>query len=113
MPHIIIEYPQQIIKEEQLPDMLKAVHHAVVASGLFEAGHIKTRAYPVKFYTNAGGDNPYLHIMARIKSGRSGDQKKQLSEAILEAIRSQDYSLSVATVEVIDMDRESYAKFSV
>lgn len=113
MPHIIIEYPRQVVADEQLPAILNAVHESVVASGLFESGHIKTRAYPIDFYTNAGGDKPYMHTMARIKSGRNPEQKKQLSEAILSAISGQDLSVAVITVEVIDMDRDSYTKFSV
>lgn len=113
MPHIIIEYPPQVVSEEQLPGILKSVHEAVVDSGLFESSHIKTRAYPIHFYSNAGGDKPYMHTMARIKSGRNAEQKKQLSEAILAAISGQNLSVAVITVEVIDMDRDSYTKFSV
>lgn len=113
MPHIIIEYPQPQISEEQLPGILKSVHEAVVESGLFESSHIKTRAYPMRFYTNAGGDKPYMHTMARIKSGRNAEQKKQLSEAILAALCTQQLALPVITVEVIDMDRDSYTRFSV
>jgi len=113
MPHIIIEYPQQSVSEDLLPAILQAVHEAVVTSGLFDASHIKTRAYPMQFYTNAGSDQPYIHTMARIKSGRNSEQKKQLSEVILAAIGEQKLAVSVATVEIIDMDRDSYSKYSV
>lgn len=113
MPHIIIEYPQSQISEEQLPDILKSVHEAVVDSGLFESSHIKTRAYPIHFYSKAGGDKPYMHTMARIKSGRNAEQKKQLSEAILAALCKEGLAVPVVTVEIIDMDRDSYTKHSI
>lgn len=113
MPHIIIEYPEPAVSEKQLPEILQAVHAAIAASGLFEASHIKTRLYPFRFYTNAGGDKPYIHIQARIKSGRSTEQKKQLSAAILAALTGLELAVAVSTVEVIDMERDSYSKYSM
>lgn len=112
MPHIIIEYVDQQAIEAQIPKLLMAVHECVAASGLYEPSHIKTRAYPFRFYSNAGGDKPYIHVQMRIKSGRNTEQKKQASEAVLAAIKKLQLPVQVVTVEVIDMDRDSYAKFA-
>ena len=110
MPHIIVEYSEQIADEEEVDAMLKAIHHSVADSGLFKANQIKTRAYPFREFTNAGGNNPYIHIQARIKSGRDLDNKKRLGEEILAGLGTLSIPASVITVEIIDMDRDSYGK---
>jgi len=111
MPHIIVEYAEDIVLDDDINDVLNAIHTACTSSGLFDESHIKTRAYPFKNYTNAGKQDPYMHIQARIKSGRDIDNKKQLSFAIITGLEALGLKASVITVEVVDMDRESYAKF--
>ena len=111
MPHIIVEYAEQLANDEQIDVILKTVHKAIADSGLFKANQIKTRAYPFRSFTNAGGSDSYIHIQARIKSGRDTDNKKQLGEVILAGLSTLDIPASVITVEIIDMERDSYAKY--
>ncbi len=110
MPHIIVEYNEQLFNDQQVQKILHTIHDTVVQSGLFETSHIKTRAYPFRHYTHAGGDTPYVHIQARIKSGRDQENKNRLSKAIAEGLKSAAITAPVITVEIIDMERESYAK---
>ena len=71
---------------------------------------IKTRAYPFKALTHAGEQEPYIHVQARIKSGRDAQNKAQLGAAILRGFEGIGCVSTVVNVEVIDMHRESYAK---
>ncbi len=112
MPHIIVEYPVDFLAKLQVEELLKTIHNTVSDSGLFDASHIKTRACPFLDYTNAGKADPYIHIQARIKSGRDADNKKRLSNAIINGIAKLNLKASVITVEVIDMDRGSYTKLT-
>lgn len=111
MPHIIVEYQEQAIAPTQIEPVLAAIHDAISTSGLFEPNQIKTRAYQFTTHTNAGEYRPYVHVQARIKSGRNSENKKQLAKVILGAFEKFSLSASVVTVEVIDMDRDSYGKF--
>lgn len=111
MPHIIIEYPENLLDDAAVLTMLKSVHTSIAESGLFKANQIKTRAYPFNVFTNAGENDPYIHIQARIKSGRDADNKKRFGEVILAGLESLNIQASVVTVEVIDMDRDSYGKY--
>lgn len=111
MPHIIVEYQDQAINKSQLESVLLAIHNAISESGLFKYDQIKTRAYEFKAHTNAGINNPYIHVQARIKSGRDEDNKKQLAKVILSAFELFSLKASVVTVEIIDMDRASYGKY--
>ena len=112
MPHIIVEYAQQLANEIEINAILRVIHNSIAESGLFKADQIKTRAYSFAEFTNAGGSEPYIHIQARIKSGRDADNKKRLGEAILASLAALNIPASVITVEIIDMDRDSYAKLA-
>ena len=112
MPHIIVEYSKQSVNETLVDAILHTVHHAIADSSLFKADQIKTRAYAFNKYTNAGDNEPYIHIQARIKSGRDIDNKKQLGDVILKGLSALNIPVSVITVEIIDMERESYGKYS-
>ena len=91
MPHIIVEYAEQVIDGQKVELILQLIHSSVADSGLFKADQIKTRAYPFSHFSNAGGDEAYIHIQARIKSGRNDDNKKQLSDVILSRFNTLGY----------------------
>ena len=114
MPHIILEYPDSYLSEPQVNEALQSIHNRAAASGLFETSHIRTRAYSFKHYTHGddGNDAPYLHIQARIKSGRDTGAKKKLSDSILQGLQCLGLPIGVITIEVVDMNRESYSKYS-
>ena len=111
MPHIIVEYSEQLFETSEVQSMLQTIHQSIVRSRLFDDSHIKIRAYPFKEYSNAGEKNPYIHVQARIKSGRDVDNKKRLSQEILIGLKTLNLRASVVTVEIIDMDRDSYSKY--
>ena len=111
MPHIIVEYSEKLLEDTEVNSMLQRIHRSIADSGLFKENQIKTRAYPFKEFTNAGESNPYIHIQARIKIGRDADNKKRLGEVILAGFETLNIQASVITVEVIDMDRDSYGKY--
>ncbi len=113
MPHIIIEFSSDIASDSQIGVMLDAVHQAAVASGLFDASHVRVRAYPAHLYRVGGSIDPFLHAQVRIHPGRSTEQKKNLSNAILEAMRECQRTAHSITVEIIEMERASYARYVV
>ena len=104
MPHMVLD--------EQIPHMIDAVHHAAFSTGLFVETHIRTRAIPVSFYRTGTGYEPFIHAQLRIHSGRDEKQKKDLSRTVLNAILQQGWPASVVTVEVVDMDIDSYSRHS-
>lgn len=112
MPHLILEYSQAQASDERVERMLDAVHAAAAGTGLFDAHHIRVRAIPVVFYRTGGSRDHFIHAQLRIHAGRNEAQKKTLSEAVLAAIRDQAWPAHVVTVEVVDMDRATYAKYS-
>ena len=112
MPHLIIEYAQDMGVDDKVPAMLDAIHNAAVATGLFDEGNIKVRAIPLVHYRFGKGQDPFMHAQLRIQMGRNQDQKKALSHAVLNALRQQHWPAKMITVEVVEMDTLTYAKYS-
>jgi 5-carboxymethyl-2-hydroxymuconate isomerase len=112
VPHLILEFARELAGDSAVPAMLDAVHDAAASTGLFQEDHIKTRAHPVAFYRTGTGHAPFIHAQLRIKTGRDEAQKRALSQAVLAAIREQGWPARVITVEVVDMDAATYAKYS-
>ncbi len=110
MPHIIIEYPAAQASSLQVEAMLVAVHRAVVGTGLFDEGHIRVRGWPLLHYLVGGERRGFVHAQCRIHTGRSPEQRRMLSEAVLAALGAQQWVVEVITVEVVELAGESYAK---
>ncbi|MDH5258025.1 MAG: 5-carboxymethyl-2-hydroxymuconate Delta-isomerase [Gammaproteobacteria bacterium] len=112
MPHLIVEYVCHLVTDEAVFAMIDSVHDATKETGLFVESHIKIRAIPISFYRTGGRSDPFIHAQLRIKSGRNDAQKKKLADAVLAAILQQAWPVKVTTVEVVDMDAASYAKYT-
>ena len=113
MPHLIIEYVEHLADEEKLPAMIDAVHAAAKSSGLFDERDIKTRLIPLTHYRAGAAGESFIHVELRLLDGRNAAQKKQLAEGVLKAVLEQGWNPDQASVEIVDMERESYAKYWV
>jgi 5-carboxymethyl-2-hydroxymuconate isomerase len=111
MPHLIIEYSQPQAEPEQVETLLDAVHQAAAQTGLFEESHIRVRALPVVFYRTGGSDGHFIHAQLRIHAGRNEAQKRWLSGVVLDALKAQQWPAVSITVEVVELDRATYAKY--
>ena len=114
MPHCIIEYSQELENEIDPKLMINAAHQGALASGLFEENHIKSRTVSYQHYKTGAKDLRFIHITARILSGRTLEQKADLSQNILVQFKvlleEKGLSAISVTVEVSDMEREAYSK---
>ena len=112
MPHFIIEFSQGQAEDAQVEAMLDAVHLSAVNTDLFDDSHIRVRAIPVSFYRTGGKCEHFIHVQCRIHTGRDEAKKCRLSEAVLGALTAQGWLASSITVEVVEMDRATYAKYT-
>ena len=112
MPHVIIEFSEELASAGQIEMLLDEINRAAAGTGLFEASHIRVRAMAYAHYRVAGKREPFIHAQCRIHAGRSETQQRQLSEAVLLALRAQGWPVRVITVEVVEMERASYAKYT-
>jgi 5-carboxymethyl-2-hydroxymuconate isomerase len=87
MPHIIVEYSANLDDGVDVKALVDDLHAVAAASGLFEIAAIRTRAVRREVFRVADGDarNAFVHITARIRQGRTVEQRKALGQALLAA----------------------------
>ncbi|MDN3380093.1 MULTISPECIES: 5-carboxymethyl-2-hydroxymuconate Delta-isomerase [unclassified Pseudoalteromonas] len=108
MPHVVIEHSEDL---PLLPQVLvDKVHQTTFESGLFELSTIKTRAIAYQHYQLGEGKDGFIYIAAYIMAGRTTTEKQDLSERLLNCLRTycrKSYSLSV---NIYENNSDTYRK---
>lgn len=113
MPHLTIDYSSNL-DASITPALLRTANAALLATGQFQEADIKTRAQGFDCFAVGTQDAARGFVAARlaILSGRSSQIKREVADvllAALEAITDDKLELQIS-VEVVDIDRDSYAK---
>ncbi|MBU2966801.1 5-carboxymethyl-2-hydroxymuconate Delta-isomerase [Amphritea sp. 2_MG-2023] len=108
MPHCIIEHSASLKGEE----LLSPVFQGVLNSGLFTAdgSDIKVRGLPYSVYQTGNTNADFVHVTVRILAGRTDAEKQRLSAGVLATINALKLVDCSVTIEVVDIDRQSYSK---
>ncbi len=110
MPHCIVEYSNSPVIAENINELLTSVFKGAIDSQLFDAPSVKTRAIAFDSYQVGDTDKLFVHVTAKILSGRTLEQRQRLSKSIINSLSSFNFDNTSYTVEVIEMERESYEK---
>ena len=108
MPHCIIEHSAGI-NEQNLMD---AVFKGALESQLFSQDDIKLRTIGYAHARAGALEQSFIHVTCKILSGRTLEQRQTLSSLIIEELRSFTSYADSVTVEVVEMERASYQKFT-
>ncbi len=111
MPHVIAEYSANLEDRLDVAALVADLHQAAIDSGIAELPAIRTRAVRREHTRVADGNpaNGFVHIVARLRAGRSIDQRKHLGQMLLAAADKRleavypTHPLGL-TVEVHDID---------
>ena len=110
MPHCIIEYSTTLGRQLSPSALVMAVHEGARDSGLFGEADIKSRAIGYDYHHSGGPSRDFVHATLKILSGRTPEQKQALSARVLDALAGLGLKDISLTVDVVDMERECYAK---
>ena len=113
MPHCIIEYSNEIEKFVKPIQLINAVYQGALKSDLFEDEDIKTRSIAYETYQSGSIKKAFVHVTVKILSGRNVEQKKELSNLILSHLKAIDFPQILLTVEVVEMEKESYSRLVI
>lgn len=88
MPHIIVEYSQNLEPVMDLEGLLGTLHRAALDTGVFPLAGLRTRAEPRDRYLIADGnpDHGFVHVTARIGHGRSEAVRGEVSAHLFETL---------------------------
>ena len=116
MPHLIVEYSHNLAgfpEAQALTELNKAV---TASTEVADEADLKTRFTVASSFAVGTADEPraFVHAQLRLLSGRTTEAKKDLSERIASVLRRLAPRpagvLVQLSVEIVDMDRGSYAK---
>ena len=96
MPHIIVEYSANLEAALPIAALVADVHRAVLATGIFKIGAVRTRAERRDIFVVADGDpqNAFINVVARIGRGRELEKRQGLAAAIMAALDAQTATLA-------------------
>jgi 5-carboxymethyl-2-hydroxymuconate isomerase len=116
MPHLIVEYSRNLAGFPEA-QALTELNQAVTASPeIADEADLKTRFIVANSFAigTAPDARAFVHAQLRLLSGRTPEAKRELSERIASVLRRlapRPAGVQVQlSVEVVDMDRGSYAK---
>ena len=110
MPHCIIEYSKDLNETVNIEELVNTVFNGAVNSELFSSSHIKTRALTYNHYLVGETKTNFIHITVKLLTGRNSDQRKLLSDSIISELKKMTLPPISISVEVVDMEKESYVK---
>ncbi len=90
MPHVIIEYSDNLSSVIDIESLVGAMHEAAVSLEALPTGGIRTRAVGRQHYRVADGDsgNGFIYVTLRIGEGRSADVQQFVGESLFAALNS-------------------------
>jgi 5-carboxymethyl-2-hydroxymuconate isomerase len=119
MPHIVVEYSANLEEELDIRALLQKIHAAVLASGVFKVGAVRTRAERREVYLIADGDpdNAFIHIEIRMAPGRDATERKSVAQGVLDTIAAETRDVFARaglglSVEVREIDNSASVRLN-
>jgi len=108
MPHCVVEHSANFDSDL----LVREVFSAALGAGLFEpdGSDIKVRALSYSSYLTGPRKSDFIHVVLKILSGRTPQQRSTLSNAVANRLAALGYIDTSITVEVVEIDRDSYCK---
>ena len=111
MPHLTVEYSANLAGRTDLDALCRALHTAMMASGLFELGAVRVRALQADHYAVADllPENAFAALTLRIGAGRTPEDRKRAGDLIFKAASEALAPLFgtphfALTLEIIEID---------
>lgn len=108
MPHLIIECSANVVGNTSTQQLMDTVYEAAESTQLFTPGDIKVRIRPFETYRLAEGQTSFLHVFGYIMQGRTDQQKKQLSEAVVSALNQLVPDTTFISMNVMEFEKANY-----
>ncbi|MBV7485823.1 5-carboxymethyl-2-hydroxymuconate Delta-isomerase [Bordetella sp. BOR01] len=91
MPHIWIEYSNNLRPRLDVPQLMRTVQDSAIDDGsVFPLAGARTRAIAIEDYLIVDGhpDNTFIHVTIKIGHGRDAAEKQRAAERVFAALRA-------------------------
>ncbi|CCN35124.1 putative 5-carboxymethyl-2-hydroxymuconate delta-isomerase [Vibrio nigripulchritudo SO65] len=112
MPNLVMEYSNSVDERVNVPLLLEDLHQAAIESGLFDVASVKSRAFRCHHWLVGDQEDAvdFIHITFDLLSGRTEEQKRNLSRQLMEILQEQASAVHSLTINVRDMDTKCFQK---
>ncbi|EGA69861.1 5-carboxymethyl-2-hydroxymuconate isomerase [Vibrio sinaloensis DSM 21326] len=112
MPNLVMEYSNSVDERVNVQGLLEDLHKVALQSGLFDVGSVKSRALRCHHWLvgDEGDSVDFIHISFELLDGRTAEQKCELSRQLMTVLQEQASHVRSLTVNMRDMDKESFQK---
>lgn len=110
MPHIVIEYSDNLGQNIKQSNLMTHAHQAVLDSALFSPDAVKARSLAYTDYVLPEGANSFIHITVSILQGRSVEERLSLSTAVFKVAQDLVSNADKISVDIHEMNTETYRK---
>ena len=93
MPHVVVEYTENLRAHADIPALLKKANALLIAQRtdagpVFPIGGIRSRANALSDYrvADGSGDDAFVHVTVKIGAGRDEATKKKVFDALFAMI---------------------------
>ena len=88
MPHFRVEYSANLQGKADIAALCVTIHKTIMATGLFELGAVRVRAFRADDYAIADllHENAFVDMEFRVGQGRSAVELKNTGEAIFKSM---------------------------
>ncbi len=108
MPHVIIEYADILEAQVTRKNLVNTIHQTVEKSGLFSPADIRSRTQSFDRFRLGVTQHSFLHITIRLLSGRTDEQKLELTQSIIQAVQSLSLTDVQISCECVEIHNASY-----
>lgn len=113
MPHVIIEYTDNLTGETDIPTLLEGIHAVLMGHGtVFPVGGIRSRAVALHDYRVADGreDDAFVHVTLKIGAGRSEEVKKQVGDELFDVVKAHFTDLFARRSLALSMELQEFSE---
>jgi len=111
MPHFVVDCSESVLTLVDPGVLMRTVYTTAEASGLFAGtgvGGIKVRLRPYRHFVNVDGREHFVHVFANIMEGRTVEQRRALSHAIVRAVRELLPAVDIVAMNVREFEKATY-----
>jgi len=121
MPHLIIEYTDNIKKASNIPLLLqKANDTLLVHKDVIPIGGLRTRAIELNDYRVADGtgDDAFVHLTLKLGSGRKEADIKRVGDALFKTVKDHlahlfEKRYLALSMEIYEFSRPTYKQNNI
>lgn len=115
MPHLVLEYSNNITGIDNLNKLFDKLHHLLAEELPTQLSSCKSRCiiHPLFFVGDQDKANAFVHLTIKILSGRSQHKKNYLGEIALNVLKdffepAATHLTVKASVELMDLDKNYF-----